>query len=100
MNRPHGLDELAGVTAVSTVPLILLPVPTVRDLTAYTLDLERRVALVDAVADLLLAMHPLDFLNRMEIGRLVGCVRALREASADPVPDFSVARDVRRGGGG
>ena len=78
MNRPHGLDELAGVTAASTVPLILLPVPTVRDLTAYTLDLERRVALVDAVADLVLASIPAGYTPLKEIGRLVGCVRALR----------------------
>lgn len=61
---------------------------------------EGRDPLLDAVADLLLAMHPLGFLNRMEIGRLVGCVRALREASAGPVPDFSVARDAWRGRGG
>ena len=92
--RPHGLDELAGVAAASAVP------PTVRDLTAYTLDLERRVALVDAVADLVLASIPAGYTPLKEIGRLVGCVRALRPASADPVPDFSVARDAWRGRGG
>jgi len=47
-DRPHGLDDLAGVAEASTVPPISLPMPFVRELTAYVLDLERRVASVES----------------------------------------------------
>ena len=53
-----------------------------------------------ALADLVLASIPAGYTPLKEIGRLVGCVRALREASPDPVPDFSVALDAGRGRGG
>ena len=99
MERPN-IDELQLYCAGEGPAVIQMAKPDAARLVAYTLDLERRVALVDAVADLLLAMHPLGCLNRMEIGRLVGCVRTLRPPSADPVPDFSAARDAWRGRGG
>jgi len=68
-----------------------------RALLAYVLELERRIALVDAIAAFIVAAHPPGYTGLDEVGRLVERVRALLPSDESSVRDESASKIKREG---
>lgn len=97
MNRPPSPDAMRAHLTGDAPTVVQASGDDMRALLAYVLELERRVALVDVIADLVLASIPAGYTPLSDVGRLVERVRALLPSDESSVGDKSASEIKREG---